>query len=508
MSSGASRCVLFGALCVSGSAPAWSQVTTAPDSLRVTLPQGQEATLAVTLSNAGAAAILFCLDFDRPLQRENWSSLGLGCGVPGELLDVFDEGDLGDNWDPYGITMTPDGRIFVAEYGRGSTYEFTAALTYVREFQHPRVAELAPFPVTVGVTHNEDTNTLWWTNAEESGSGLHRVLLLEGTFDGVATGRRIELPIPPVGPPPTNTGYPVGAAYDAATKRFYYADALRDELWAVDTLGVVVAGYPVTLAAYPAGRLGNDVDVHGGSEGGPEGVRIEVAVGLLFDLQYDRIVVTDPSGSDLGVETPLTTLTGGSGGPKGASVRSLLDPNSVMYVPFSISQNGGVAAMRPAPLPPTWLTLPAWSGTIAVGGNAQFDLTFRAGNREPREYRSTLVVEDTAGVVLASVPLTLVVEAGTPVEPPPADAGMALVVSPNPVAGAGAVTVNLPAAVPAVRVVVFDVLGREVGVRHDGPLPAGATRLALAELPVGVYVVRAEAAGRAVAARFVVAGPR
>jgi hypothetical protein len=44
---------------------------------------------------------------------------------------------------------------------------------------------------------------------------------------------------------------------------------------------------------------------------------------------------------------------------------------------------------------------------------------------------------------------------------------------------------------------LYDVLGREVAVLHDGPLAAGAHRLALdaSRLPPGVYVVRAVGAG-------------
>jgi hypothetical protein len=117
------------------------------------------------------------------------------------------------------------------------------------------------------------------------------------------------------------------------------------------------------------------------------------------------------------------------------------------------------------------------------------------------------VVEDTAGAVVASVPLTLVVEAGTPAEPSPEAAGAALAVSPNPVGGASAVvTITLPAAAAAARVAVFDVLGRQAGLLHQGPLPAGATPLVLdaAALPAGVYIVRASGADLSVARSFTV----
>jgi hypothetical protein len=194
--------------------------------------------------------------------------------------------------------------------------------------------------------------------------------------------------------------------------------------------------------------------------------------------------------------------------PTGSTARSRLDPNGMMYVPFSGGGPGepdGVAVIRPVPLSPTWLALTDWSGTIPAGGSTQVMLTFRAGQRAPGEYRSTLVVEDTAGVVLASVPLTLVVEAGTPAEPEPEARGITLTVAPNPSRGAATVTLAIPAPAHA-RVAVYDVLGREVALLHAGALSAGAHALAVPALPAGAYIARAAVAGAPpAAARFVVA---
>jgi hypothetical protein len=483
----------------------------APESLRVVLIQGQEANASVSLTNGGAATVAFCLDFDRPLQRSQGSTaLGVGCGEAGEILETFDSGDLGNGWLPYGVTMTPDGRLFISEWAGGQrTYELTPDLAFVRRFFHPTVSELSPFPTTTGVTYQPESGSLWWTNAEESAGTLHRVMLLEGTLDGVATGRRITLPIPPTGPPPTNSGYPKGASYDPATGRFYYVDGLNQTLWAIDTTGVVPAGYPVTLEAYPGVHyVGNVVDAYGGDEGRIEGVRLELPVGEVLDNIFDQVTVTDTAGHDLGYDvTPLTeviAINNGTASVRGAA-RSRLDPNGVLYVTYTTPGPDGVAAIRPVPLAPSWLTLSDWSGTIPAGGSTQLTLTFSAGQREPGEYRSTLVVEDTAGVVLASVPLTMVVEPATPAnEPGAGEAGVSLTVSPNPVAGAGAVTLTLARPAADARVTVHDVLGREVAAVHDGPVAAGATRLSLdvAGLPAGVYVVRADGAGRSGAARF------
>jgi hypothetical protein len=482
-----------------------AQVVVAPDSLRVVMLQGQEATTTLILHNAGGA-VPYCLDFSTPMQRRGVSSLG-GCGIPGELLGWADESSIGFSWDPYAVTMTPDGRVFVAEFvGSRRTYELTPSLLYVTRFQSPTVAELA-IPFTVGITYNEDTGTLWWTNAEVDGHDVLRILLLEGTLEGVATGRRIEVPVPPTGPPPFNTGHPVGAAYDPATKRYYYLDAVREELWAIDTLGAIPIGYPRRLDAYPSAYLGNGVDAFGGVAGGPEGVRLEIPVGLFLDLDYDRVVVTDTLGTNLATETSLGAIWAEGWYPMGSTARSRLDPNGMMYATFSGGGPGepdGVAAIRPVPLAPTWLVVTDWSGTIPAGGTSQITLTFRAGQREPGEYRSTLVVEDTAGVEMASVPLTLVVEPATPAnEPGAGEAGVSIAVAPNPLDDAGAVTVTLARPASDARVSLYDVLGREVETLHAASLQAGATRLALpARLPAGVYVVRVDGGGLFATARF------
>jgi hypothetical protein len=215
----------------------------------------------------------------------------------------------------------------------------------------------------------------------------------------------------------------------------------------------------------------------------------------------------------MNLETPIPAFGAGwDAGVTGNAVRSRLDPNGATYVAFEgrDGQNApvvGVAAFRPVSLSPAWLTLSHWMGTIPAGGTSEITLTFRAGQRAPGEYRSTLVVEDTAGVVLASVPLTLVVEADTPAEPgPEAESGVGLVVSPNPLTTTATATVTLASPASDATVTVHDVLGRQMALVHHGPLPAGDTPLALdaRSLPAGVYVVRALVDDSAVAQRITV----
>ena len=71
----------------------------------------------------------------------------------------------------------------------------------------------------------------------------------------------------------------------------------------------------------------------------------------------------------------------------------------------------------------------------------------------------------------------------------PGDAGVELVVGPNPSRGRAAVTLRL-AAPAAVTVDVVDALGRTVAELASGALPAGEARWALPALGPGVYVVR------------------
>jgi len=73
-----------------------------------------------------------------------------------------------------------------------------------------------------------------------------------------------------------------------------------------------------------------------------------------------------------------------------------------------------------------------------------------------------------------------------------------LEVRPNPSDGVVTVALRLPAPGP-VRLVVYDSLGREVAVLHDGPTPAGLleTTWRAPRLSAGRYVVRAEALGGA-----------
>ena len=99
---------------------------------------------------------------------------------------------------------------------------------------------------------------------------------------------------------------------------------------------------------------------------------------------------------------------------------------------------------------------------------------------------------DGFGSVLAAVRvLPLSPPVGTAAEERPTAGRDALaVVGPNP--SRNGTTFELrPADAGDVRLAVFDVLGREVAVLHDGPVPAGALRVSWpARVPAGVYLAR------------------
>ncbi len=69
--------------------------------------------------------------------------------------------------------------------------------------------------------------------------------------------------------------------------------------------------------------------------------------------------------------------------------------------------------------------------------------------------------------------------------------GAPLSVYPNPSAGSATVAVSVLEA-STVRVVVYDALGREVAVLHDGSAAAGVLEAEVSGLPAGTYLVRAE----------------
>ena len=123
--------------------------------------------------------------------------------------------------------------------------------------------------------------------------------------------------------------------------------------------------------------------------------------------------------------------------------------------------------------------------------------------------RAPVLVEvDTDGDGDPDETLMLTNEGIVDADPAPTESvseALALAAYPNPARGHATVSVSVPSS-GSVVVSVFDVLGREVALLHDGPLAAGThpLRLDAARLPAGVYVVRASAGSAVVSQRLVV----
>ena len=156
---------------------------------------------------------------------------------------------------------------------------------------------------------------------------------------------------------------------------------------------------------------------------------------------------------------------------------------------------------------PVWARLGGGRGTLGAGESADVDLVFDAtGLPGGAVVTAELVVRSNApDAPTLTVPVTLTVTPH-PVdgEDDPGDVRVS-VIAPNPAASRAAFDVTLPTARP-LRVAVYDALGREVAVLHDGWADG---RVAL-EIPVdrlagGVYLVRVVADGFAAGRRFVVA---
>jgi hypothetical protein len=549
--------------------------------VRVVAPQHGTETRALTLTNAAAEPLAFCLSFARPLEEDGGGGLRLAaeaigggpegagpCPPYGEVFARIDSVPLPATWTPYSMEAAPDGRVFTADFFGAVTYELTPMLSYVRAFAHPVVEELTNTAFTPGIAYRTggpngmggstagggpdldpgpNHGALWWLNSEESGLAVQRAMLLEGDLDGTPTGRRIRIPVAEEAPPPAETGAPVGLAFDGAAARFYFLDFVNRDLWATDTLGNPAPGYPLEQQAYDGAFLGQGLDAHRGVDyrgvgaGNPappegaedEGLWLEVGMLLEGSDRYSRVVAlaaddgswpgadTDASGvpgvETAGIETPIPVFAGGEG-LRGATVRSRADPNGALYYPVSTFGIDAVVGVHPHPLPPSWLLggtphagrpeggeeATPWRGVLAPGESREVALVFRPGARAVGTYRAVLQAFASSGEAV-EVELELEVVPGTSGEEGGAvgtDGAFALTVYPNPSAGAVTVTLTL-AEGGEVRVGVFDVLGREVAVLHEGALVAGEHRLRFdgSVLRAGVYVVRATGSGIAVTQR-------
>src|SRR5690606_12290108 len=102
--------VVAGVLLLLGSAPALvpsaaAQVVVRPDTVRVARPAGQQAEMALEVTNAGDGTLRL---FAVPLPEE---------GAPDDIGELLFHTAPATVDDAYGMAMTPGGRLFAATYG-------------------------------------------------------------------------------------------------------------------------------------------------------------------------------------------------------------------------------------------------------------------------------------------------------------------------------------------------------------------------------------------------------
>ena len=250
--------------CVAGvllmAAPAFTssaaaQVTGTPDTMRVTLAEGQTAEATLVITNAGSALTTLAA---APEPSE------VPPGTPGDILVKKPSSFFSF------LTIT-DSLQFFASKDSGPisdlrVWELTPELEPVREFE---VAGLFPDGENAGMEWMppEDApaghprGTLWLIDLERRDVEPHiclvavsRAALYEVGLDGALTGRSIELPIEPVPEWTYCTTVPAYVAYDDERDVFYYVDLGARSIWAVDIEGNVLEGYPVPATGYAESR--------------------------------------------------------------------------------------------------------------------------------------------------------------------------------------------------------------------------------------------------------------
>jgi hypothetical protein len=194
------------------------------------------------------------------------------------------------------------------------------------------------------------------------------------------------------------------------------------------------------------------------------------------DAVLDVGIVPTAFGYEAGVSGGLAVVGGANGD---IEVFDTSDPSAPVYVT-------SLEAMLPPITNPASVTV---SGTTAFVGHVSeglflFDVSDPANPSLVGQYAPVATSTDAL--------------------PEAASPALSLSVYPNPVRETTTLEVVV-AQSQRVAVRMFDVLGREVQVVHEGTLAAGGHPFAVATqaLPAGVYVVRVEGTARAITERFV-----
>ena len=140
-----------------------------------------------------------------------------------------------------------------------------------------------------------------------------------------------------------------------------------------------------------------------------------------------------------------------------------------------------------------WTEWPFWLEQVAVGPDGHL---YAGGSPD------TATSGEVAGGVFRTVePVVVAAEPATPAE----SGAFGVRAYPNPSSGAVTLALSGLAGGESIRVAVYDLLGREAAVLHEGPASAGQ-RLAAepGTLAPGSYVARAESGGQVATAKLVV----
>ncbi|MEP0547293.1 MAG: NF038122 family metalloprotease [Rhodothermales bacterium] len=370
------------------------------------------------------------------------------------------------------IALIPDGPLLVADANDGPTYVIRSDLSAIDAVLDGFVDSGASGQV-LGLTYDDKNETLWYAT---SGGEV-----FEATF-----GATIE---------PTGRSFTVdfsagSIAYSPELDAFFIAQRQSTLVYAVDSDGEVLPGYPVETPS------------RGGVVPG-----ITVTDGVLEVLTDNRLYTqVDQFGRLFAeseeVEVPLTRL-GGSQRINGF-LRSTRDPDGVFY--YLTRPGGGevrVVGVDPTDLPVYTRAIveagePLYGVGFDPGDSEAFDLVVSPRGLEPGSYtESVAFLTNNPDIRIALTTVDIIVEMGTP-----AEAGATLPTAfavhqnyPNPFAARTTVRFDLPSAARA-TVTVFNVLGQRVAVLlDDETLEAGAHTVDFdaRSLASGTYLLRVEA---------------
>ncbi len=294
----------------------------------------------------------------------------------------------------------------------------------------------------------------------------------------------------------------IGASNTLST-RYENMDGLRLE-YSIDGGAFVTVGRAVG-AAPTGGALHHDANLNGSVEGGEPALSTAMQ---LFSYDLDTRAGTTVSGTSMVVRIRIESF-----GPQEAMSFDDIRVQATSVLPVELTSFTGQTSGTEARL--IWQTAGETNNsgfevehqTDADGPFERVGFVRGAGTTlEAQSYRFTVssLAPGIHAFRLRQIDLDGAYEYSSLVELSVAPTGFSLDVRPNPAQSAATAWLDLDQAGHA-SVRVHDSLGRVLAVLHDGTLPSGRHALPLAaELPTGVYFVRAQVQGGIQTSRLVV----